>query len=247
VGASTEHGRLVTITTRVYTDSGYTTLDTLNGQGSDTYRVKYEQAFGAVGGGGATVDYEKIRKMIQEELGKIPKEDYQGQLTTLTESIVKIKDIETLVSSLLEMKLGSLDKKIGAVDSGFSAKVDEIHNLISGLDYSLKNSISNSSNLEVVNLQKAVAEMKEHVNSMALDYGRTITEIVDKFDKTVEIITQKIMDAVKEFINNLSVSNGIKQAKSLNDLLNFLNDNKQEIVKNKAEMRARVAQFMMGK
>ena len=65
-------GMYIIIITTVYTDSGYTTKSEVYAEQTDTYKIEINQAhFG--GGGGSDIDYRRLRKIIQEELEKLPK------------------------------------------------------------------------------------------------------------------------------------------------------------------------------
>uniref|UniRef100_A0A6H1ZGD8 Uncharacterized protein n=1 Tax=viral metagenome TaxID=1070528 RepID=A0A6H1ZGD8_9ZZZZ len=61
----------ITITTRVYTDSGYTTESNLYAREEQTFLIqtRWSRAFGS--GGGADVDYKRIKKLIKEEVENI--------------------------------------------------------------------------------------------------------------------------------------------------------------------------------
>lgn len=59
-------GYYLDVTTKVYTDAGYTTLNTNYAIETMTYFV-YQQSV-HIGGGGADVSYDKIRKIVKEEL-----------------------------------------------------------------------------------------------------------------------------------------------------------------------------------
>lgn len=65
-------GYYIDVTTTVYTDAGYTTKSENYQVEAKTYNVI--QQFGpgmGLGGGGADVNYEKVRRIVQEELAKL--------------------------------------------------------------------------------------------------------------------------------------------------------------------------------
>lgn len=70
---SSGQGRYITICTKVFTDSNYLTESQLYGREEFTYLVQERPRANFGMGGGADVNYEKIRKMIKEELGLLPK------------------------------------------------------------------------------------------------------------------------------------------------------------------------------
>lgn len=89
-------GFYILITTSVYTDSGYTTKSELYGDKYDTYLVhrRASASFGA-GGGGADVDYKKVRKIVEEVVSKALQELPQPE-----KEEVKEVDLEPVLSSL---------------------------------------------------------------------------------------------------------------------------------------------------
>lgn len=82
-------GRYLAIETSVYTDSGYTTKSSNYGDEVVTIQVKDEK-FG--GGGGVDINYDKIRKMVEEVVTGnrpvIPETDVQGPLAVIRDQIV---------------------------------------------------------------------------------------------------------------------------------------------------------------
>ena len=63
----------LSIVTKVFTDSGYTSESPLYYRTEQTYLVAMRWGLQFGGGGGASVDYEKIGKMIREAISNIPK------------------------------------------------------------------------------------------------------------------------------------------------------------------------------
>lgn len=92
---NTPDGIWIVITTSVFTNSSYTTKSTLYSDVADTYLVADRKTKGS-GGGGVFVDYDRIKKMIKDEIAaikipkapKIPKTDFSeiiGALEGITE------------------------------------------------------------------------------------------------------------------------------------------------------------------
>lgn len=72
---SSGEGLYITITTSVYTDSGYSTLSTTYATSEETHLIQSRMSLGRMGGafGGADINYKKVRQIFREELDKIPK------------------------------------------------------------------------------------------------------------------------------------------------------------------------------
>jgi hypothetical protein len=66
----TGQGLWLLVTYTVYTDSGYTTKSEIYGEKFEEHLVLHRQHMG--GGGGADIDYKRVRKIVQEELKSLP-------------------------------------------------------------------------------------------------------------------------------------------------------------------------------
>lgn len=88
-------GKYITITTKVYTDAGYTTLSAVDGASSETYLIqaRWSPLFGASGGGsnigsgsgGGKID----EKLLEEIISKIIK----GELKSIKPEVIKFPEI----------------------------------------------------------------------------------------------------------------------------------------------------------
>jgi hypothetical protein len=87
-------GLYIDITTRVFTDSGYTTESDYYQKENFQYLVKkgYNPVYG---GGGGYIDYKKVREIIKEEIEKLPKIEIPEQKEVDLNPILKaIEDID---------------------------------------------------------------------------------------------------------------------------------------------------------
>jgi len=91
-------GFYITIAYSVYTDSGYTTKSEIYADKFEEHLVQTRYNFN-LGGGGSGIDYKKVRKIIQEELGnvKIP-EFKETDLTGIFNSLVVLKSMIESIS-----------------------------------------------------------------------------------------------------------------------------------------------------
>lgn len=97
---NTVDGFWICITTSVYTDSGYTTKSNKYSDVADTYLIGQRAKKTGSGGGGVYVDYDRIKKMIKDEIKeikipkpKIPKADNSeilGLLEAISEDLVEM-------------------------------------------------------------------------------------------------------------------------------------------------------------
>lgn len=71
-----EDGLWITITTTVYTDSGYTTKSAIYSEELEQYLIIPRAAnFGGGGGGGGSISYERIQDLLEQSLKKFDKGD----------------------------------------------------------------------------------------------------------------------------------------------------------------------------
>ena len=102
---NTVDGFWICITTSVYTDSGYTTKSNKYADVADTYLIGQRAKRTGAGGGGVYVDYDRIKKMIKDEIAaikipkapKIPKTDFT-EILGLLEALSK--DFNTMYKKL---------------------------------------------------------------------------------------------------------------------------------------------------
>ena len=120
------NGFYIDITTTVYTDDTYTTLATNYGVEAQTYHViqHWQHALG-VGSGGGDVNYDKLRKIIKEELSMQEKLELPEQ-RDFTPALIErekrlVKELELAIRSIqfpeqiqpdLEMVINSLNASI---------------------------------------------------------------------------------------------------------------------------------------
>lgn len=120
----TAQGIYIIIVTTIYTDSGYTTKSDIYAEQTETYKIESKDVH--FGGGGADVDYQRVRKIVQEELGKVPKVeipeteqvDLAPMTKTILQAIAKIKFPENKEVDLSGLSAGQqqIVKAIQAVE-----------------------------------------------------------------------------------------------------------------------------------
>lgn len=91
-------GLYIDITTRVYSDSAYTTPNEVYSDENAQYVVamRWGMQFGG-GGGGSDIDYKKVRAIFEEELSKYLKLRLAKILKAINDGVISIKlDLKTL-------------------------------------------------------------------------------------------------------------------------------------------------------
>ena len=185
-------GMYIDIETRIFTDSAYTSESDVYGRQSQTYLVakRYNPVYG--GGGGGGVDYKKVRKIIQEELEKLPQPEKvvipkpkEVDFSAIIEAIKKIPQPDKVelggIIRLIE-RLRTMVEKI-PIEYPEQKEVD-----LSGIIRELK---SLSDRIEGV--------WKENKDATKEDRAK-MQETMDKFIKD---FTQSTKDKVFIVLNNL--------------------------------------------
>lgn len=108
VPSSTSDALYIAISTRVYTNSGYTTLSTDYGQEIETYLVETRSKHFGGGGSVLKVDYEKIRGMIRESLDtlKFPETKQPKMPRMMSHDDIKSAMSEAMMPMMAQMMNG---------------------------------------------------------------------------------------------------------------------------------------------
>lgn len=105
-------GFYIIVRTRVYTNSGYTSLSADYGQELSTYLIDDRFRIHG-GGGGGDVDYKKIRKIFREVLDAFPFP--KVNLEPIMDLLKPLKDFQTIMISFAktgELKLGRIFERL---------------------------------------------------------------------------------------------------------------------------------------
>jgi uncharacterized protein YjbJ (UPF0337 family) len=131
-------GTYFDITTKVYSDAGYTTQDTQYADENNQYlgALRWGLQYWNAGNGGTDIDYKKIRKIVEEEVGKITtlsQEEVSGIVSKATNEIQKaiesthkaVTDIVIPEVKIPEQKETDLSPVISAIE-GIKPLITEI-------------------------------------------------------------------------------------------------------------------------
>lgn len=119
-------GREISIVTSVYTDSGYTTKSENYGDEENSHLIE-DARMG--GGGGGGIDYYVVRKIIQEELDKLPKPEPFPEIPAPQVNV----RLDSVLSAIDELKIALKPEKQKEVDIQSILKaVDGIRQAVEG-------------------------------------------------------------------------------------------------------------------
>ena len=193
---SSGQGRWIAISTRVYTDSGYTTLSEIKKEESREYKVIARRV--SLGGGGSGLTVKDVRAVFVKELEKLP-EPEKIDLTTL-ENLIKAvgdkvdsKEVPTLdLSPVLEAIRGLSDdpnnpsilqaiKAIPKPDpvnfEPVLTAIEDVASKISGVDESSKK------------LSEFIDQLKTFVSDFADQIEKSNSTAVTELSKKAEAIS----------------------------------------------------------
>lgn len=126
---SSGQGRYITIFTKVFTDSGYTTESTRYAREEEMFLIKegWNRVYGE--GGGADVSYKRIRKIVQEEIKKrkIEKVDLGFVIKALQEtqkriSAIRIPELDFDIKPLLDL----IETSNASIKKEIKGRIDDI-------------------------------------------------------------------------------------------------------------------------
>lgn len=187
---SSGQGRYIAISTRVYTDSGYTTLSAIHREESREYKVIQSRT--SFGGGGVSVDYDKILKMVKKALEDLPKPDKVDiDLTPLQDSIQAVGE------------------KVDAIDMP-TLDLSPILGAIRGLKTDIENAIKSIPKPDEVDLVPIMNKLS------MLDNLEKVMSSIDTIGQASEKLA-KLSNDIKEFLINHTEEVDEKMARAFNE------------------------------
>ncbi len=182
-------GFYITVCTKIYTDSGYTTESTDYGREEYQYLVQQRFNPALMGGGGASVDYKKIAQAIKDELKnfQLPKQITASEIEAVIEKHVeKIKFPEVKIPENKETDL-----------SGVMSEIKNLADKVNGIDVP---------KLDLSPVTKFLKEMSKMIEELIRNSNRQNGSGHDATQKAVEGLQFK-MKTVEGYLEKLS--NGI--------------------------------------
>lgn len=194
-------GFYVTILVKVFTDSGYTTESPLYARTEQQYLIQQRWNTALGGGGGVDINYKKVRRIIQEELEKLPQPirpkdiDLVPILERIRENYEKISNIK--IPSQKEIDLGPIARIVERSNMDVMKEIKGIY--IPPIDLSV-----------VVKLLDELKEKnnlsKEEITQLREAFGKAIVAVnegIEKINKKIKIaplvgIVQEEKEKVKK-------------------------------------------------
>ena len=182
---SSGQGYYITVLTRVFTDSGYTTESPLYGRVEELFLVQKRYNVSAYGygmGGGPDISYKKIRDIIAEEVKKVPK----PEKTELDLSSVLVS-LERLNKSINTIKIPEPEK------ADFSSLLAEIRNV------SKEIKAIRMPELDLVPVIRAIEKFEKSHNFSV----KELKDYSENLKKTLQMAINVLQEEVKEVENKV--------------------------------------------
>lgn len=199
-------GFYISITTTVYTDSGYTAKSALYSEEQERHLVQLRMNpnlgyGGGSGGSSVDIDYKKVRKIIAEEMDKIvfpeqketqpiviPKTDLSPVRSDIVALNASIKVISDIIASMPRFEKTEIN--FDSMESGIS----ELNSSISGLKESLEE-IEEVMEKSFESHGKGVSEMMiENINAIKSDIETLAGKIEDMQGGTISLDLSSLPD-----------------------------------------------------
>lgn len=202
-GDSSGQGRWIAISTKVYTDSGYTTLSPIHREESREYKV-IRRLTSLGGGGSAGVDYDKIFKLFGQSIEKLPKPE-KISLATLEDLIREVgnkvdgiemptTDLSPLLEAIREVK-NDLQNSIKSIPKPEPINLSPVMEKLSVLDRLDK----------VISAIEMIGKASENLSKLSNDIKEFLISHTDEIDKKLEKAFKEFTDKA-DAISNLTFS-----------------------------------------
>jgi len=196
---SSGQGYYITVLTRVFTDSGYTTESPLYGRVEELFLVQKRYNVSAYGygmGGGPDISYKKIRDIIAEEVKKVPK----PEKTELDLSSVLVS-LERLNKSINTIKIPEPEK------ADFSSLLAEIRNISKEIkairmpELDLSPVIKTIEKLEEKH-DISISEFTDYIEKVKVSLGLLVEVLQEKIEKVEgKIKGAQTIKRIREILN----------------------------------------------
>lgn len=233
--------KYVDVTTKVYSDSGYTTQDSQYGDENVQYIVAVDWSptgpaqFGGFGGG-PDIDYKRIKKIVDERIDQVEKKIPTKEIKDLNKKVTGMERVfETIISpelekagvnieslydkadsfDVLEKKLGEVLKAIKAIDIPKPEKVDlaPILSAVGGLKTYINKLPSELPQPQEIDINVVV----DAINDLADIVGEMQAEVDKTLSKGVSDLEKKVVNRDITGIKKNMHSKMAKMLKSMSD------------------------------
>lgn len=197
-------GFYITITTLVYTDAGYTTINPNYSAEMNTYLVQERPSkLQGGGGGGDDIDYKKVRKIVEEVIAKYEQDKAKSAEAVVTElnkvltvlAQINAKDLNVNVEA---PNLDPIFSEIKGVHKAITAQADKFEPTDTT---ALENAIYDLTDVMKIAFKKHEGMLDEIIPSIEEALIK-FTDNKESFDDQIEEVVSTIEKSVKTLRKN---------------------------------------------
>lgn len=197
-------GFFISVITSIYTDAGYTTKSSLYLDEFDTYLIAQRVNTNLLGGGGgADISYEKVRRVIAEELTKLK---FDSPITDLNPILDEIEAIKQDYSAINQGVKALLTKEIPEADySIVLGKLDSLKVKIEGIkipELDLTEVIDKIDNF-YPEMKISLSELKKEIKDSVIKKTGRIRQIMNDSANAKDSAEKGKMIKIKELLADL--------------------------------------------
>lgn len=197
----------ITISTKVFTNSGYTTESNLYGRVEETFLIQQRWSIALGGGGGADVSYKKIREIVKEEVANYPKLEE----IDLKPIFVAIKTIEKAIKAIKipeypkiefpkqeEIDFFPVLEKLESVKDVLSTlKNTDLSPVVSYL-HSIEGSVKDKKDAE--ELKTLITSLSKAIENLALEGKKAKLKTIEELLSEIKSFVPELPKLTRKFI-----------------------------------------------
>lgn len=188
----------VTITTEVYTDSGYTTESNLYARVEETFLIQQRWSMAMGGAGGSDINYKKIREIITEEINKIEK----PELKNITNNKTVIEKTEMNLMPILNL-FQDIQESIKTIQNKKEKDVNllPITKDILRIEENISKAIKGIEKTDLSAILTDLKAIKDSIKESDDNFGKGITKIENNTKKEEkDLFKEKLIKRRKIFL-----------------------------------------------
>lgn len=216
------NGFYLDITTTVYTDSGYSTVSTDYSVDTQTYHVQQAWNHAAGLGGGVEVNYDKVRSIIKEELGKL-------DIPSPVDATPAVMDVERRLREAIVGAVSSISIP-EQVQPDLDRVVRELKTTIEDAVNTMLIAVDNKEVTPAPDFTPVIAEVRKIPVQKILETTNNLRQLVTQLEyfKKMQDETDALREATEEFMTRINP------------------EKRQEQVENMGQQRALRARNLLG-
>ena len=194
----TGNGVYITITTQVFEDSGYTSASSIYPINEESHLIQTRPTIN-LGGGGADVNYDKVRRIIKEEIDKIPEVEIpRHEIVDISPLLKEIKSVKADINNISIPEMPKIPE-FPKIPKQEKVDLQPILNKLKDLESSVIKTIGNipkSKETDLKPLLKSVKSLKNNIKdsmefNLVVNGKKTESDKEEEEEKPVQLVNFK--------------------------------------------------------